>query len=447
MTTQVYKKLILIFGLISLTVLAGCASFGFNNDNNRCTAGDNCRFYQGTDGIISQIDNPPRNLYFYYEDIGNGNSVDIDVRVRNDGASDSIGAVFLSGLSTELYDIALLDERGREEIIVNAARRPDSTCFFTIRSLQNVDASSATDLLFSLPFYAECEGVTAASVGSGFTLSFSNIFQAVAQRLGWSNAPDLDFQINAYGDGSYSIDIGRSGLGIGGLLHGKVLMTLVSQLRFDEWFGHTFELRGDHPENPGGDRDFKTFRVSMAQDWPHGQDSFRQNYQINTCFAYTTFVSPMVCIDRDPASDELKVCNANRYEWSGSQGGPVAVTSLSQYTTRREVVIDIEVQNRGRGVVWDVGYLERCSPYYPGRVRAPMKNKVYVGQAFIGDIPLDCMGSELRLDPNTESAQFTCRYPLEFSGVVGSAYEVPLRMELWYGYEENIQRSFTVRRR
>lgn len=445
MSTRVYKKALLILGIATLFILAGCDGF---DTSDRCTAGDDCRYYTGTRGITTELENPPRNLYFYQEDLFSetGNSIDIDVRVRNEGASDSLGAVFLSGLSPELYDITLLDERGRTLQQINPTSRPDRTCFFTLRRISG-DVSSSSSLLFSLPFYAECEGVSAASIGSGIQLDFTGTFQTLAQRLGWSSAPDIDLSVRAFGDGSYSINVGRSGLGIGALLHGKMLMSLVSQLDFLSWFGHPFELRGDNPENPGGERDFKTFRVQMAQDWPHGQDSFTQNYQVNTCYAYTTFVSPMICVDRDPFSDEIKVCRADRYEWSGSQGGPVAVSSLRQETTRNEVIMHVEVQNRGRGTVWDVGYLERCSPYYPGRVRPQMKNKVYVGQAFIGDIPLDCMGKELRLDPNTERAEFTCRYDLRFAGDIGSAYEIPLRMELWYGYEENTRRSFTVRRR
>lgn len=448
MPTQVYKKLILIFGLVSIILIAGCDGFGFDR-RDRCSAGDDCRYYQGTRGITTELDNPPRNLYHYAEDVNSpdGNVVEINVRLRNEGASDSIGAVFLSGISTDMFEVSYMDEYG-EFNIINPGAIPTESCFFNLRSVNEIDLSSSTDFLFSLPFTAQCDGVSIGGGRGRLSLDFSgNFVQNILNRIGWDDAPSISVGGTLTRDGDGTIRFTRGSLGIGGLLHGKVLVTLVSRLDFEAWYGNSFSLRGDNPPNPGGDRDFQTFQVRMNTEWPHGQDSFRQQYLVNTCYAYTTFVSPMICVDRDPFSDELKVCRADRYEWSGSQGGPVAVTSLRQETTRREVVMHLEIENRGRGTVWDVGHLERCSPYYPDRVRPTMKNRVYVGQAYVGNTPLDCSGKEIRLDPNTERAQFICRYPLGEAAAQGSAFEVPLRMELWYGYEENIRNSFTVRRR
>jgi hypothetical protein len=155
----------------------------------------------------------------------------------------------------------------------------------------------------------------------------------------------------------------------------------------------------------------------------------------------------MICVDPDPFSDEQKVCRSETYVWGGSQGAPVAVTRLDQTNTGKEVILDITIRNIGPGTVWDVGYLEGCSPYFPGKVRPSMKDVVYIGYAYIGTRALDCSNYySVRLDPNTKEARITCRYNMNDADDIGSAYAVPLRMELWYGYEETISQQVTVRK-
>lgn len=445
MTKRVYKKLFLLTGIISLFFIAGCSDLGFGT-NQRCTVGDNCRYYEGTQGVTMRVDNPPTLLNYYQADQSRleGNMVEINAEVWNEGASDARGAVYLHGIDPNLWDIRLLTGDGRLKNRVQGLEG-DRSCFFNIRS-GNINLDSTEDFIYSLPLNFRCGG-TSITTGQGSISFGTGLLQEALERLGVENAPDVNVGFDKRQDGGWNFNVDWRGGQVQFLRHGRLLVTLLDNIRWQHWFGHDFLLAGNHPDNPGGERDYKRFEVELVGGWPHGQDQFRQDYQLTSCYGYTTFVSPMICVDRDPQSAETKVCRAQRLNWEGSQGGPVAVTSVDQTTTRNEVIMDITVENRGTGTVWDPGHLERCSPYYPGRVRPSMKNNVYVGQAIMGGQILDCTGQEVRLDPNTERAQFTCGFDLTEAADVGSGFETPLRMELWYGYSESVQRSFTVRRR
>jgi len=161
----------------------------------------------------------------------------------------------------------------------------------------------------------------------------------------------------------------------------------------------------------------------------------------------------MVCIDPDPNSDVRKVCTPKSKTWSGGNGAPVAITSIEQENTPRKIIFRINVKNIGRGTVYDPGKLEKCSPYYPGRVTPEDLNIVYLGDVRIGQTGLrtsahggmSCYPEVIRLDPNTKSGSVTCTYPIEFTQLK-SAYETPLVVELWYGYSETEKRNIAVKR-
>ena len=93
-----------------------------------------------------------------------------------------------------------------------------------------------------------------------------------------------------------------------------------------------------------------------------------------------------------------------------------------------------------------MGYLERCSPYYPGRLSTLHVNKVYVVDARIGNTHLRCTpdrGDGVRLVDGRGS--FRCFYDLEYQ-TAKSAYETPLIIELAYGYGETMMRATTIKR-
>ena len=433
MVKGIQKKIMLIsMLLLVLIVLSACDRY---SRGRACAEGANCQYYTGSEGVVAYLDRPPHTLPYYSSDLGtpDGNMVELSVRTINRGASDSYGAVFLTGFGPT-YDIFISDPMGERRVELRPNAQHCTFDFFGIGA--------------RIPsFFLNCGGVTAERTPQGFS-SISFNFDEISRQIGWNLPEGVRVVLSDSGGGGFGVSVTFGGLGgMDLLLHGKILVGLIAQnLNFYDFGGSVFLLRGENPETFVGDETYTNFLVQMNRRWTGGADYIDQPYSVRTCYAYTTFVSPEICVDPRPFSTEGKVCRAEQTINMGSQGAPVAVTRLHQMNTGREVILEFTVRNIGRGKVWDVGYLERCSPYFPDAPRPSMHNVVYVGFAEIDGVPLECDRYTIRLDPNTQEQRFQCRYDLRDAAMVGSAYVSPLRMELWYGYEENINNRIRVRR-
>ncbi len=428
---MVNNRVILVFLLSSVLFLAGCMPFG-TDKAARC-ADDlvNCNFYTGSEGVEFRLQNPPRTLYFHSYDAHPtdpvGNRVDFDIRVANRGASETYGATFLTGFGSNFRII-------RPDGTEISKRGVLDSCTF------NIGVGDGS--IFS-SFAIRCEGLDFQRSDWGTT--FNARFSTLNDIFGW-NLPDGQIRIFDDGDG-LDFTLGLEGMRLDLYYHGKILLGMISHINLDYYGGAEFWLRGDNPEYPGGEEDFQTYTVQMLGNWPAGTDRYTMNYQVKSCYAYTTFVSPLVCVDPSPYSGDDKVCRTNQAVNMGTQGAPVAVTRMEQYNTGRTLELIFTVRNVGGGQVWEIGSLERCSPYYPDtRITSGHKNIIYVGYAEIGGVGLRCDRREIRLNERGEGT-FRCTYNLADSDtLVGSAYEAPIRMELWYGYEKSITRSLEIMR-
>lgn len=432
---ELAKKIILIGLILSLALLTACSVGG---RNQACSDTGNCNFYTGSRGIITYLDRPPTHLYYRAADAPSpdGNAVQFNVRVLNDGASASYGAVFFSGVSSESFRLSRIDQHGERPVLVPKTQQACYLDFFNIGEF---------DQLGTWNFMANCFGAGISQYGdrTNLNLNFQQLSQYIPYLEPLANA-GLDLDLTWVAGEMTQFSIGST---YALLNYGRSLMVIISALNFEAFGGASFILEGDNQAYPGGETDYKSFKLKMNGPWPAGQDYFTIPYNIKTCYAYTTFVSPMICVDPDPFSDEYKNCRDYSSSIKGSQGAPIAVTNIRTTNTGSETIIDMTIRNIGIGTVWDVGYLEHCSPYFPGTVRPTMKDVVYVGYAHIDNKPLNCGTTfRLRLDPRTKEARLTCRYDLMNTDYVGSAYETPLRMELWYGYEENLRNQITIRR-
>ncbi len=392
-------------------------------------------YYVGSEGVTTYLDRPPRLLPYYSGDIAkyDGNMVELNVRAINRGASDSYGAVFLTGFESNLFTVYISDEYG-----VRPVSRVHGTeyCRF--------DFFGIGARFPSFRVYCGGIGVQSNPMGTG-TISLN--FDEISRAFGWNLPSGVRVYLTGGGSDGYGISVdmgGRGGMEL--LLHGKILMSIASRLNFHDWGGSIFMLRGHNPESLVGGEAYTTFLVQATGLWPAGKDYVDFPYSIKTCYAYTTFVSPSVCIDSKPYEDVQKNCRAEQSIPMSTQGAPVAVTNVYQINTGNEVILEFTVKNVGRGIVWDVGYLERCSPHFPDTTRPTMQNVVYVGFAELDGQPLQCDRYVLRLDPHTRSQKFQCRYDIRGAAISGGGYIAPLRMELWYGYEETINNQLRVRR-
>jgi len=425
--------------LIALLLLAILAISGCGRQNSSCTVGDSCTYYSGTQGIWTYIENPPTMMYYRSQDRkeSNGNEIEINTRVENRGASDSYGAVYLTGFAPEINTMSIVDKNGEHPFRISNIK---DNCYF---DLDTLSGGLSLGNIFGL---ASCGGVTGQTNTGGWSLGFD--FAKIAQEFGWDvGLNGTSFEVGRNYQDGWNFKVGVDGNYFNSMINGKALAVLVSQIDLSQFNGAVFTMKGDHANNPGGDIDLKTFKVQMTGDWPAGQDYYRVPYSVRTCYEYTTFVSPLLCVDTDPFSQENKVCTPQSYTFGGSQGAPVAVTRMDQTNTGKELILDFTIKNVGDGRVWDVGYLQSCSPYFPGSVKSSMLDVVYIGPAIVGSKIIDCSTRRVRLDPRTGEGRFTCRYDVAGAGGdIGSAYTIPLKMELWYGYEQNLNNQITIRR-
>jgi hypothetical protein len=422
--------------VLSVLFLAGCSG----NNENPNAGNPNAKYYTGKDGIQTRFLNIPSRVYYYGSD--EDNALNFEVEVQNKGASFSRGGIYVSG-----YDPNML--------FFDQIHIPEGGVGACGISLGSIGFGEIGGIL-------RCEGIQ-IGVGDGVTRvridSFKDLLSGINTRFKkeWWVPENFDFGID-YADSPAGSNFNFKINDITGRVeyyqHGRLMIALFSYLDFTLNGGQEFLLAGDTYEFPGGEVSYYPFTGKVI-DWPAGLDQTEQNLLLTSCYQYTTFADPIVCIDPDPISDNKKVCTPKSKTWSGGQGAPVAVTSVEQENTPKKIIFRINVKNIGPGTVYDLGELERCSPYYDGRVTAEHLNKIYLGDVRVGNVGLrssesanagiTCYPEVIRLDPNTKSGTTTCTYPVQYSNLK-SAYQTPLVVELWYGYSETQKRTVTIKR-
>jgi len=148
-----------------------------------------------------------------------------------------------------------------------------------------------------------------------------------------------------------------------------------------------------------------------------------------------------------PFSQDRKVCIPQNVVFSGSNGAPVAVTLIEEEPTPYNVFFTIHFRNVNSGKVIDLGYIQRCSPYYPGTLNNQHMNVIYLWDVRIGKVRLTCTPADqiIRLDDQTGEGQITCTYPMTYI-TARSAYKTPLVIEAWYGYMDTMERDVYIKR-
>lgn len=426
------KKGLIVFIIASAVLLSACTG------GNNCAAGEACQYYQGSQGVVMEPQDLPTEFYYTEGEVKESNAREFPVRIRNEGASHTYGATFFTGFDPATFDLYRIGDGG-EKIPFSIARTGGCQLTADGFSFFNPSGESPT---FNFGLSGDCGNAFIRGDSSGAIQAGGNPSAFLEDALG-VELPDTDLTVNVQ-DGEIDVGFGVTGALIDVWGHGKVLVAIASEFSLENYNGATYILPGENPETPNGGEAYKTFRAEM-KEWPAGTDQYNFNYRVKNCYAYTTFVSPAVCIDPRPQAPQSgKVCQGDRTIGMGSQGGPVAVTSIEQDNTGSSVILNFDVSNVGSGRVIDIGMLQACSPYWPGKKRPSMYDTVYVGQAYIGDRPLDCGRSTIRLDNGR--AEFSCRYEYRGEYSTTSAYERPLKMELWYAYTDEIRRSINVRR-
>lgn len=392
-------------------------------------------FYTGTQGVTARFDHLPSKMFFYRDAGPYGNEFEVGVEVHNRGASWTRGAVFLSG-----YDPNLIVFK---EVPLGALRQ--SSCGFSFSQITRNVINSGYGVFGGI---FSCGGASAGLTTTGDIFLNMQSSSQFAKAMGWSDDfPDFSVSADTIYDQTHlTVNFLGANIDMDYWGHGRLFLSIFSGVNFLEVLGREYVMPGRSYEYPTGDLEFFSYSGNINPNgWAPGLDEVRQPLLLTNCYYYTTFAAPLVCIDPDPYSDVRKVCNPRQLSFSGSQGAPVAITSIEQEAGPRSSTFRINIQNVGRGEVYDPGQLQKCSPYIADRVSPRDKNVVVLGDIRIGNQRLiDCTPKGVIRLQNGRGT-ITCNYPYEYRGMQ-SAYETPLYIELWYGYSETEQRTLNIKR-
>lgn len=207
------------------------------------------------------------------------------------------------------------------------------------------------------------------------------------------------------------------------------------------------EVEGRGPFIPKGGINVVNFKGVIQSLSGKRIDKYQPTILATACYHYETVASAQVCIDPNPyaATSQQRVCSPGTIS-PGSQGAPIAVTSVQVDPSPGKTRFTINIQNVGGGDVFKFGgqYLNKCSPYDAGlgfdEIDFVLVADVSIsGTKLAGCKPVDNQGF-VRLANGM--ASLYC----EYSGMLGqSAYLTPLNIILRYGYRQSIARPIEIR--
>ncbi len=202
-------------------------------------------------------------------------------------------------------------------------------------------------------------------------------------------------------------------------------------------------LQGRSPLNPEGGYEVKTY--SGVARVPLNGERYDANVQVHSCFQYQTLAEGTACVDPTPNDlvDKNEVCDyRDSVQIAGTQGGPVAVSSVIAENTRDYISFRIWVRNVGPGLVAELGAF---GPNCPLGLRFTEINKVIVeaDMPFDGQpqcTPAGTSGDPVRLGDGGEGFIF-CRFR---KPAASSAFLSPLQVRLWYSYADTISTRVSI---
>ncbi|MBU0536139.1 MAG: hypothetical protein KKE20_04185 [Nanoarchaeota archaeon] len=188
--------------------------------------------------------------------------------------------------------------------------------------------------------------------------------------------------------------------------------------------------------NPLGDlsntHEFYVNAVSL----PPGVDVYSPKFLVTACYKYKTEAYKDVCIDPDPwgIAPKEKICTVHDVAF-GTQGAPVAVTSVEEVSSKDRVQFKVHVSNVGGGTVIDnVAPITQCNT----RLKRSDIDKVSIIAKFSNNF-LTCEPATIPLINGNGIS--VCTY----SGrIADEAFLTVLNIELYYGYRTSIQGSTSI---
>ena len=208
------------------------------------------------------------------------------------------------------------------------------------------------------------------------------------------------------------------------------------------------DIEGRGPFIPQGGIDTVNFRGTISSLTGRRIDKYQPTILATACYTYETVASAQVCIDPNPYAPTAieRVCIPSTVG-TGSQGAPIAITSVEVVAAPKKTRFTINLQNVGGGDVFRSGtrYLNSCNPYNPGLSFDEIDYVELLDVSVSGiDIRNDCKPVDntghIRL--TNGQARLFCELSLPREQ---SPYLTPLNIILKYGYRQSIAIPIEIR--
>lgn len=220
----------------------------------------------------------------------------------------------------------------------------------------------------------------------------------------------------------------------------------ITELSFSDVNLDKTELEGKSIFNDVGGYANRIISGSVT-DLPDGITSLPQTIQVSATYEYETIANPLVCIDPNPRSTNIdkKVCSAEDYSSISlsSQGAPVAVTSVKEEVTSKNIIFRIYIKNVGNGRV--IGLNKVSSPPYPGYSINDV-DKIEVESVKVGTKATSCTPTDGIVKLIGNEGYIVCRLSTDGTGVdsITNVYLSPLTIKLKYGYLTSINKNINI---
>ncbi|MFH1072114.1 MAG: hypothetical protein V1743_01665 [Nanoarchaeota archaeon] len=428
--------------LILSLFLFSCSQTGTN------TVKDNSKFFTGYDGVNIKLSpgTVPSKVYYYGRNPGpQDNIMNFNLELTNTGSADSYGGAYISG-----YDPSFIDVTG---VNINEIGGWGD-CDFDLLYLGGNWLGYVSCLLWGNDISLTLGSNGNLIKGGSADVDVGQVFQTLTGK-DWLNG--LRGQINCdttrQGGCRFGLDYQGSDFDFGYQNNGRGAIGYITTIYQDLYgssfintaHGKEFALLGDRQTFPGGDLDYIDFQATI-QNWPRGLEQTEQKFLFTSCYVYTTYADPQVCIDPFPESLGRKICKPKVTTYPKGQGAPVAITKIEQENTPRSIFFTIYVENKGKGMLYHPTSLHKCDPLNAERVTQKDLNFV-----FLGDIRLANDWEQIRCQPANRliklengKGQIVCEYQIKYG--IKSAYLSPLVISLWYGYSSTVEKTVLIRR-
>jgi hypothetical protein len=198
------------------------------------------------------------------------------------------------------------------------------------------------------------------------------------------------------------------------------------------------ELSGRSEINPQGGYALKEYTDNEVRI-PFDSDRYQTTLMATSCYKYRTKATPTVCVDPDPNGRVgTKACTV-RSVAAGTQGAPIAVTSVDTRISSNEVFFTARISNVGGGTLITPAAFSSC-PFaldYKDKDVAFVTMRTSFSQ--IGECtPRGTPDDPVRMLGGTGT--ITCA----FNNPGGNAFTTPVEIIVDYAYSKSITHNLVI---